>query len=87
MEFAHKANRIQKMLVIMTAPSNAKTNPTERSMPPVMIINPIPRLKMPYIPIRQRGGVLQVGLAEKFMVENRRNNTQNQKQQKISLAP
>ena len=45
---AHCVSMIDKM-----TPSSAKTDPTERSMPPVMITMPIPMLKIPYIPIRR----------------------------------
>jgi hypothetical protein len=42
----HSVNIIES-----STPSNAKIDPTERSMPPVMMTIPIPRLKIPYIPI------------------------------------
>ena len=34
-----------------STPSSAKADPTDRSMPPVMMTSPSPRLKMPNAPI------------------------------------
>src|SRR5580704_8472715 len=44
----HSRNMIAKII-----PWSAKTDPMERSMPPVMITRPMPMLKMPYMPIRR----------------------------------
>src|SRR5215213_1861402 len=38
-------------IIEMSTPSRARTEPTERSMPPVMMTIPRPMLKMPYMPI------------------------------------
>ena len=37
-------------IIDSSTPSSAHSDPTDRSMPPVMITTPTPMLKMPYMP-------------------------------------